>query len=67
MPAVFPINPSVATQDASFPLPGFLKIQAKIYKTPANPYTNVTMDNMFELLIVSLFGRLNETQFNGSA
>jgi hypothetical protein len=66
MPAVFPITPIIATQVASLPQPGFLKIQAKIYKTPANPYTNVIMDNMFELLIVSLCCRLNGT-FNGSA
>ena len=49
--AVLPSQPKNVTQVPSCPEIGFLKTQAARYKKAARPYTNVTTDNMLELII----------------
>jgi hypothetical protein len=55
MPAVLPTHPIRAIQVASWLAAGFLNTQAKMYKNPAKPYTNVMMDKIRELFIVYLY------------
>jgi hypothetical protein len=50
---MFPASPTEATQVATLPGKSFLKIHAKIYKNAAAAYTNVVIDKILELFILS--------------